>query len=130
MDALKIASSDFEFHSVPYESVVLKRNILTVEFDDIEERRVQVQFHRMRAMRITDEDCIDYEQFDASDTLNRRLLLEVVDSSWTEAILKQTAANFHSADRQSLKHFVMMMRDYQIEVVAEGFSVSEKRTTT
>lgn len=122
--SVKIVTTEFKIHSTPLEQLILKSGQLIAEFDDIHEQRVRLIFKGIRGLRVMDDDCItDYSLVMVGDTAPRHLL-EMEPSAWKEDYVSRIAIKHIILRVEAFRHFILPLRDYVVEILADDFSVS------
>ena len=107
-------------HETPLEEIRIDSNSVTVELDDIDEKRRKICFRPFQAVRVTTMDCTDLDAVPYT-----RYLWERMDSSWICSLEKQLLES-ESTDNflKKSKHFILDLGDNLLEIIAWNAEIS------
>ena len=117
---IKRANDLLMAHEVPLEEIYIGPNSITVEFDDINEKRRKIFFCPFQAFRITTIDCADQDIVYGEYT---RSLSECVDSPWIDDLRSQLIDSEDDFLKNS-KHYMLLLGDNFLEIVAWSADIS------
>jgi hypothetical protein len=116
--SLRVILGQLRLHATPLETLSVDGPSLTIEFDDVEEKRWRVSFRPYQALRLTTMDCIFIEPF----VINGRYpsaVLEMIDSAWVRDLADVLREKDHAATfMNKAHHYVFPFQDRIVEVVA------------
>ena len=118
---VKASSTEFEIDEVPLEKMYFgKEDEFIVEFDDVTEKRISLEFGSHQAIKITTIDCFDVNSLLINGRLERRVL-EVIDSEWVKELKKELWSHDHTATfMDKAHHYVLPLGDNIVEIIAWG----------
>lgn len=124
----KIIEKSIIIHNVPSEKISVEENTVTIDFDDIYERRHKIQFTPYQAIKITTADCFRKDVLLTDETLAsgryQRYILEIENSQWTDQLkraLKEIDEN--ASFMEHARHFVLDLGDEIVEIAASGYAL-------
>jgi hypothetical protein len=121
---IRVVDTNTTIHETPLEELVFNGRDLVVEFDDNDERRIQLTFSTCQAIKVTTIDCFDVRTLLIDGSLKRHLL-EVTNSVWIATLKEELFHHDHSATfLERARHFVLPFQDNIVEVVAWHHSFS------
>ena len=115
-------TKDFRVNDVPNLQVLYDHGV-SVEFDDMSGRHVRLSFQQTVAYRLTVEDCFDFSTLTNQEN-EYRTLMELHNSEWKSQLYRESVQNFQPINSNSLRHFVLILGDVVLEIVAENYRVS------
>ena len=108
--------------------ISVEENTVTIDFDDIYERRHKIQFTPYQAIKITTADCFRKDVLLTDETLAsgryQRYILEIENSQWTDQLkraLKEIDEN--ASFMEHARHFVLDLGDEIVEIAASGYAL-------
>ena len=127
----KIIEKSIIINNVPLEKISVEQNAVTIDFDDIYERRYKIQFIPYQAIKITTADCFSKDILLTSETLEsgryQRYILEIEDSQWIDQLKKTLkAVDKNAIFMEKARHFVLDLGDEIVEIVASDFELKQK----
>ena len=126
----KIIDKSFIINNVPLDEIIVEKNTVTIDFDDVNEQRYKIKFTKYQSVKITTADCFDKDILLTSETLEsgryQRYILEIEKSEWIEQLKKRLKENDENANfMEQSRHFIIDLRDKIIEIVANDFELSQ-----
>jgi len=136
---IKIVSKDFIMHNVPLERLVFDANSVKdtcLLVDDVNEKRWQISFKCLYALKLTDMDYagLDFRKgkdfpddcFEGSTEQNRifrKFIFEVEDSKWIKELKTKEPESAlpkhkYASDVGKARHFLLLCYDYIVEIIA------------
>lgn len=126
MNSVRILEPDLEIHQVPLERIFLEKNRFAIEVDTYSGIRKRFKFVFLCALKIVVDDFVDLDQDPLFvDEQHVRSIVEVASSTWTTSLIEQAKENYHEMDFGRMRHFVVPVGDYQVEVVAHDYVVED-----
>ena len=126
----KIIDKSFIINNVPLDEIIVEKNTVTIDFDDVNEQRYKIKFTKYQSVKITKADWFDKDILLTSETLEsgryQRYILEIENSEWIEQLKKILKENDENANfMEQSRHFIIDLRDKIIEIVANDFELSQ-----
>lgn len=124
----KVYMKEFEIHTTPLEQIKMNPYSIEIDLDDIMEERYRIIVNPYVAFKIVTSDCVHYGEF-SNDYVFRdgrlhRHILEIEDSEWIQD-LRTDITDAHSSFLQNVRHYVLLLQDNVIEIVAESLSIEK-----
>lgn len=124
----KVYMKEFEIHTTPLEQIKMNPYCIEIDLDDIMEERYRIIVKPYVAFKIVTSDCVHYGEF-SNDYVFRdgrlhRHILEIEDSEWIHD-LRTDITDAHSSFLQNVRHYVLLLQDNVIEIVAESLSIEK-----
>ena len=128
---VKVLEQDITVHDVPFERIVCDNrngNKLFLEFDDENEIRYKIEFSNYNALKVTAEDCAQWDII--PETSNSGLMYELVNSDWLSQLKENSNYTEPSTRRyghimDDTHHYIMGLGDYYIEIIARGYKLTK-----
>ena len=124
----KIIEKSIIINNVPLGKISVEQNAVTIDFDDIYERRHKIQFTPYQAIKITTADCFRKDVLLTDETLAsgryQRYIPETENSQWTDQLkraLKEIDEN--ASFMEHARHFVLDLGDEIEEIAASGYAL-------
>lgn len=124
----KIIEKSIIINNVPLGKISVEQNAVTIDFDDIYERRHKIQFIPYQAIKITTADCFRKDVLLTDETLAsgryQRYIPEIENSQWIDQLkraLKEIDEN--ASFMEHAGHFVLDLGDEIVEIAASGYAL-------
>ncbi len=119
---IQIADKTLKIHETPLASVQIRESTVSVELDDINEKRYTIRFFPYQSVMMTTIDCtydknIEYPKECFSEGRYERYILEDTDSALIRKLQNALADPDDDFTKKS-RHFILDLGDNWLEVVA------------
>jgi hypothetical protein len=125
---IRVANTEFELNRVTLERIeydLVNLGGLIVEVDDKTGARVRLLFNTISGLHFVHGNYIDYGKLAVDDKFPKRLL-EIDPPEWGSHYSSVSEAEIKKrldTDFYRLRHFVLPLEDYALEILASGYEV-------